>query len=301
MAKIPEKPKKEPMSVRFLFIVSGVVWGLVLGPDIGLGVAKFLGALDWSGIAGTRKWPEWADWLIIGSGIITGLTTFFAALIIGRNAGDRFEYSHDQRLSSGAAIPWAVIAVGVTIGAISVQTIDTRKQAVVDQLQKEKDALAYLEVFAGNIQRFGSVSIDWPGNGEDGTIFLSIRGKHRGNYRLTWEIRDVSNPNMPLMEGGAGAILNPGKQSTNVLLSPRLLGEAWLKKIGGSVSSPRVEGNFTVTVRLTPELTSADWKHLPRHEPDNMADGSSILIDRVSIDFPVYFQRRSNQVIWLQQ
>ena len=301
MAKIPEKPKKEPMSVRFLFIIGGVVWGLVLGPDIGLGVAKFVGALDWPTIAGTREWPEWADWVIIASGVLTGLTTFFTALIIGRNVGDRFEYSHDLRLNSGGAIPWAVISVGVAIGAITVQTIDVRKQAVVDQLQKEKDALAYLEVFAGKIQRFGTVTIDWPGNSEEGSVFVLMRGQHQGNYQLLWDVRDASNNAKSLIEGSSEVLLHPGKQNTSLPLSPRLLGEAWLNKIGRQVNASRIDGNFTVTVQLIPEITGAEWKLLPRHEPDKLDDGSSILVDRVTTSFPVYFEHRGNQIVWLQQ
>ena len=57
MARTPAKARKEPLSVRFLLIVGGVIWGLVLGPEIGLAVAKFFGELNWRFIAGTREWP----------------------------------------------------------------------------------------------------------------------------------------------------------------------------------------------------------------------------------------------------
>ena len=152
MGTSPEKPKKEPMSVRFLFIMAGVIWGLVLGPDIGLAVAKFMGGLNWPFIAGTREWPEWVDWVIIASGVITGLAIFFTALIIGRNIGDRLEYSHDVRLSSGGAIPWAIIAVGVAMGGITVLTIEGRQQAVVVYVQDQKSALVRLEAFANQVR-----------------------------------------------------------------------------------------------------------------------------------------------------
>ena len=297
MAKIPQKPKKEPLSVRFLFIIGGVVWGLVLGPDIGLAVAKFMGGLNWPLIAGTREWPEWADWVVAISGIVTGFAVFFTALTIGRNTGDRFEYSHDMRLGSGSAIPWAVIAVGVAVGGITVQTVDVRKKAVIDYVQEEKNALVRLEAFASRIQRFGSVRVEWPGNGEASEVAISFRGKHYGNYLLAWEIRAASNNTKPVMTGEVGVILSPGERRTDMFLSPLALINGW-RKLNGNASNAKVSEDFTFTIRLIPEITRAEWKSLPRHEPGNLADGQSILIDEMSDSFPVYFKLRGSQIIW---
>lgn len=297
MAKIPEKPKKEPMSQRVLFIMAGVIWGLVLGPDIGLGVAKFVGGLNWPFITGTREWPAWADWVIFTSGITTGFGVFFGSLIIGRNVGDRFEYSHDQRLSSGAAIPWAVIAVGVALGSISILTIEDRQQAVIRYVYDQKAALGRLEVFAKQVQRFRSVRVEWPGNGEAGQVTMSIRGKHQGNYLLVWEIRDTSNNEEPVMEGEIGAILRSGEQNTSLPLSPPTLVNAWQRR-GGNGGKTKVDEDFTFRIRLIPEPTRAEWKNLPRHEPGNLADGKSILIDEATDSFPVNFEIVGNQIIW---
>ena len=300
MAKVPEKPKKEPMSVRFLLIMGGVIWGLVLGPDIGLAVAEFIGGLNWRFIAGTREWPEWADWVIVGSGAITGLTVFFAALITGRNFGDRLEYSHDLRLRSGAAIPWAVIAVGVAVGSVTVLTIEERQQAVIDYVQEQKDALVRLEAFAEQVQRFRSVRVEWPGNGEEGRVSISFRGKHKGTYLLAWEVRDSSNNKKPVMEGDIGAILSPGEQSTDLPLSPLALIKAWRQR-AGNVTEAKVAEDFTFRIRLIPEPTRAEWARLPRHEPGNLADGESILIDEARDSFPVNFELRGRQIVWSAQ
>jgi hypothetical protein len=285
------------MSVRFLFIMAGVIWGLVMGPDIGLAVAKAMGGLNWPFIAGTREWPEWADWVIIGSGVITGLTVFFTALIIGRNVGDRLEYSPDVRLSSGGAIPWAVIAVGVAVGGITVLTIEDRQQAVVVYVQDQKSALLHLEAFAKQTQRFRAVRVEWPGNGEEGLISLSFRGKHQGDYLLSWEVWDSSNSKEPVMEGNIGAHLSSGDQNTNLPLSPRALADAWRQR-AGNVNKAKVDEDFTFRIRLIPELTRAEWENLPRHEPGNLADGKSILIDEAKDSFPVNFEIHGGQIIW---
>lgn len=285
------------MSVRFLFIMAGVIWGLVLGPDIGLAVAKFIGGLNWSFIAGTREWPVWADWVIIASGVITGLTIFFAALITGRNVGDRFEYSHDSRLSSGGAIPWAVIAVGVAMGVITVLTIEDRQQAVVVYVQNQKGALVRLEEFAKQTQRFRAVRVEWPGSGEEGRVSLSFRGKHKGDYLLSWTVWDSSNRKEPVMEGDIVAHLSPGDQNTSLPLSPPALANAWRRR-AGNVNKAIVDENFTFRIRLIPELTRAEWKNLPRHEPDNLADGKSILIDEATDSFPVNFEIVGGKIVW---
>ncbi|MCK5621055.1 MAG: hypothetical protein KAJ11_02100 [Alphaproteobacteria bacterium] len=300
MGTSPEKPKKEPMSVRFLFIMAGVIWGLVLGPDIGLAVAKFMGGLNWPFIAGTREWPEWADWVIIASGVVTGLAIFFTALIIGRNVGDRLEYSHDVRLSSGGAIPWAIIAVGVAMGGITVLTIEDRQQAVVVYVQDQKSALVRLEAFANQVQRFRAVRVEWPGNGEEGRVSLSFRGKHQGRYMLNWEVWDSSNREEPVMEGSIGASLRPGDQNTSLPLSPLALVNAWQLR-GGNGAKVKVDEDFTFHIRLIPEPTRAEWERLPRHEPGNLADGKSILIDEAKDSFPVYFELRGSQIIWSPQ
>lgn len=297
MARVPQKPKKESLSVRFLFIIGGVVWGLALGPDIGLTVAKFVGGLNWPLIAGTREWPEWADWVVAISGIVTGLASFFAAFTIGRNVGDRFEYSHDVRLSSGGAIPWAVIAIGVAVGSVTVQTVDVRKQAVVDYVQEEKNALIRLDEFAGRIQRFKSVRVEWPGNGKASEVAISFRGKHYGAYLMAWEIRGASNNTKPVMTGEIGLVLSPGERNTDLALAPRALIDGW-RKLNGYASDAKVSEDFTFTIRLIPEPTSAEWKNLPRREPGNLADGQSILIDEMSDSFPVSFELRNGRSIW---
>ena len=208
------------MSVRFLFVMGGLIWGLVLGPDIGLAVAKFMGGLNWSFIAGTREWPEWADWIIVASGVTTGLGVFFAALVAGRNVGDRFEYSPDTRLRSGAAIPWAVIAVGVGVGVMTVSTVEVRRQAVVDYVQEQKNALERLEEFAKQVHRLRSVRVEWPGNGEEGRVAISFRGKHRGTYLLVWEIWDSSGGQEPVMDDDIGASLSPGEKKPTCRCRP---------------------------------------------------------------------------------
>jgi hypothetical protein len=300
MARVSEKPKKEPMSARSLFVIAGVIWGLVLGPDIGLIVAKFMGGLNWRVVTGTREWPEWADWVIVASGVVTGFAVFFTAFITGRNIGDRYEYSHDRRLSSGTAIPWAVIAVGVTVGGMAALTINTREQAVVEYVQNQKNALDQLEAFAKKIQRFKSVRVEWPGNGEEGQVSLSFRGKHQGNYMLIWKIWDASNNTEPVMEGEIGAVLSPGEPNTSLQLSPQAIANAWRQR-AGNVNNADVSGDFTFRARLIPEPTRAEWALLPRQEPDNLADGNSILIDEAADTFPVNFKIRSGQIIWPSQ
>lgn len=298
MAKLPEKPKKEHLSLRVLFIMGGVIWGLVLGPDIGLAVAKFVGGLNWPFIAGTNEWPDWADWVIFSSGAITGLAVFFTALIIGRNIGDRLEYAHDFKLISGAAMPWAIIGVGIAVGAITVLTIEDRQQAVIEYVQEQKDAQGRLLELAGRTHRFRSVRVDWPGNGEDGEISLSFRGQRSGSYLLVWEIWDASSARKPVMEGSIGALLSPGDKNTELPLSPLALVSAWQQRQGSKGLNARVSENFTLEAQLIPEPSRAEWKELPSHESGNLADGNSILIDRASTTFKVEFEVRGGQINW---
>lgn len=298
MAKLPEKPKKEHLSQRVLFIMGGVIWGLVLGPDIGLAVAKFVGGLNWPFIAGTNEWPEWADWVIFSSGAVTGLAVFFAALIIGRNVGDRLEYAHDFKLRSGIAIPWAIIGVGIAVGAITVLTIEDRQQAVIEYVQEQKDAQGRLLEMAGRTHRFRSVNVDWPGGGAEGEISLSFRGQRRGNYLLLWEIWDASSAKDPLMAGRIGALLSRGDKNTELPLSPLALVNAWQQRLGSKGLNARVSENFTLEARLIPEPSSAEWKLLPGHEAGNLAEGKSVLIDTASATFRVEFETRGGQILW---
>ncbi len=286
------------VSVRVLCLIAGVVWGMVLGPETGLAVAGFLSGLNWAFITGTGTWPDWVDWLILGSGLGTGLAAFLTCFVIGRNVGDRLEFVPANLPQRGPAIPWAVVAAGLAVGGITATTIEEREQAVVDYVQLQKQALVRLESFAGEVQRFARVEVNWPGDGEIGVVSVGFRGEHTGEYRLGWEIWRARDKHKPFISGEYPVMIRAGDYNTDLPLPPEAIGKAYLHSRGDVRDGEAVVEDFTYRLRLVPKLTRAERAMLPVNEPDNIADGKSKLIDRIARDFEVRFRIRSGRVVW---
>lgn len=299
MAKVPGKPKNEPISPRILYIAAGVVWGLVLAPEAGLVVMKFLAGLDWPAVAGTDYWPLWADWIVVASGAAAGLATFLAALIFGRNFGDRMEFSPLGRLHFRRATPWALLVLGVAVGAMTVRSIDDQRHF----FEAQKRAGLRLAEFSREVHRFEDISVEWLDNGEQGRVFLSFQGERKGKYRLAWEVRDVADDGKAtlLMRGETGAALGPGEQNAELPLKTPELVSALRRGIGDDDADITVSRELTVRARLIPELTRKEIARLPQQEPGNLAGGNSILIDETFGRFRVNFTLRDDEVVWFRE
>jgi hypothetical protein len=282
------------MKVQTLYIVAGLVWGLVLGPDAGLYAARVMGGVAW-----LYQYDDgaWADWVIVPFGVVIGFTVLFSCYQLGAAAGRRYDDTTAMRLRHAKSVPWALLIVGIAVGTVTALTIDNRQRVVVQYVQARKDAAARLLVFAETLHRVAAYSVEWPGGGEAGRIDLSFRGKRRGEYRLEWKILSQEGKE-PLLGGSYTVGLSEKYKSTNIPISASELANAYVlrnKRRGAAVA---VDERFRLVLELRPILSSRVWDALPEDEAARLDDGESILLARVSKAFHVQFEARGGGIIW---
>lgn len=282
------------MKVQTLYAVAGVIWGLVLGPDAGLYAARIMGSVD-----ALYQYADgaWADWIIIPFGTTIGLAVLFACYQLGAAAGHRYDDATERQLRHSKSVPWALLVLGIGIGAVTALTIDDRQRAVARYVQAQKDAAARLLEFAETVHRIPLYSIDWPGGGEAGRIDLSFRGKREGNYRFDWKIY-AQDGKEPLLANSYIVGLGKTHERTNVPLSAAELANAYLVALNRVEPVMVVDERFRLVLELRPILGGKDWDALPEQEAERLDSGDSILLDRVTTTFPVKFEYRGGRVAW---
>jgi hypothetical protein len=282
------------MKVQPLYTIAGLVWGLVLGPDAGLYAARMMGSVAW---LYQHDNSAWADWVIIPFGAVIGFTVLFSCYQLGAAAGRRYDEVSGRRLRHAKSVPWALLVVGIAVGAMTALTIDDRQRAVVRYVQAQKDAAARLLVFAETLHRIAAYSIEWPGGGEPARIDLSFRGKHQRDYRFEWQIlsRDGKKP---LLGGSYTLGLNEKYKTTNIPVSASELANAYVVQEIRPGSNIAVDERFRLVLELRPILTGREWDALPEDEAARLDDGESILLERAATSFQVRFDVRGGRIIW---
>jgi len=282
------------MKVQTLYAIAGLIWGLVLGPDAGLYAAGVMGSVSW---LYQYEGGAWADWVIVPFGAAIGFTVIFSCYQLGAAVGRRYDDMADRRLRHAKSLPWALLVVGIGVGAVTALTIDDRQRAVAQYVQAQKDAAARLLVFAETLHRIPSYGIDWPGGGEPGRIDLSFRGKRRGDYRLEWKILSQDG-HEPLLGSSYTVGLSEKYKSTNIPVSAAELANAYIVGRNRPGADMVVDERFRLVLELRPILSGKDWEALPEHEAARLDDGDSILLERVTAAFRVQFQSRGGRIIW---
>ncbi|MDH3228691.1 MAG: hypothetical protein OEN55_02750 [Alphaproteobacteria bacterium] len=282
------------MRVQTLYAVAGLIWGLVLGPDAGLYAARMMGDVGW-----LYQYEEgaWADWVIVPFGAAIGLTVLFSCYQLGAAAGRRYDDATDTTLKHAKSVPWAMLVVGICVGAVTVLTIDDRQHAVVRYVQSQKDAAARLLVFAETLHRIPTYGIEWPGGGEAGRIDLAFRGKRKGDYQLEWKILSQDGTE-PLLGSSYTVGLSEKHSSTNIPVSASELANAYIVQSKRRGADIVVDERFRLVLELRPLLNGKDWEVLPEDEPARLDDGDSILLDRATTAFRVQFESRSGRIEW---
>jgi hypothetical protein len=282
------------MKTQTLYSVAGLIWGLVLGPDAGLYAARVMGSVAW-----LYQYEDgaWADWVIIPFGTLIGLTVLFSCYQLGAAVGRRQDDMDERRPRPAKSVPWAVIVVGVAVGAATAVTIDERQRAVAQYVRGQKDAAAHLLVFAETLHRVTTYSMEWPGGGEAGRIDLSFKGKRQGNYRFAWKIFSQDGTT-PLLGDSYTVGLDRKRERTNIPVGATDLINAYVVHMRKPAASLEVDERFRLVLELRPILTDSERDALPEDEPARLDDGESILVRQVETAFLVQFEARGGRIVW---
>lgn len=269
------------MRLRILYGLTGLAWGLVLGPLVGLWVGAVAAGVSWLFLFGDDPWPESVGWVIpvIASAAAVGLAVACTAAghayggareRTGASAGARFKAYGLISLAGFAGI--AVVGTG----------LDSQRQQ--DRARE-----------TGRTQKSGFVALvaarhlisDIRVN--DGEATIDFFGSRGGNYRLRWSIREQAY-RKTLADGVVSVELAPGGGTLEVAFGLADLKRHYAEKVlSHRRASVLVEEDFVFEATLDPVLSETEFSNIPQAETQNLAIGQSRLSDTRSTKFPVRF------------
>lgn len=282
------------MKVQTLYAFAGLVWGLVLGPYIGLAAARTMGNVAWLYEFQNGAWVNWA---VIPFGAIVGLTVLFFCYQLGAAAGRRYDDTDGRQLRHAKAVPWALILVGITVGTITVRSIGGEQRVLIEYVQMKKDTTTRLLVLERNLHRITGLNIEWPAPGLTGNIHLLFRGKRKGDYRLDWWVRSRI-AEKPFLYGSHTLRLEPKPWNTDFPINPWDIAAEYLRRQQDPQADIAVDERFTLVMQLRPNLSPEEWATLPDDEALRLDQGNSILRQQVTKEFRLRFALRDGHMVW---
>jgi hypothetical protein len=94
------------VKLRNLYIIVGLLWGLVIGAMAGIqGAGAAAGGL-WLFFYGDTRWPETAGWVILATGGLAGLIGFVAVMIMALRHASRLDLQPTAQQRAGRRRGW---------------------------------------------------------------------------------------------------------------------------------------------------------------------------------------------------
>jgi len=282
------------MKVQTLYIFAGLVCGLVLGPHIGLAAARTMGDVSW---LYEFQNGAWVSWVVIPFGAIIGLMVLFFCYQFGAAAGRRYDGATGRRLKHVKAVPWALIIVGIAVGATTVGTVGDGQLALVGYVQEKKNATARLLALEGNLHRITGLDLDLADSSVSGRIDLIFRGRREGDYRIEWRVHSKIAKD-PILGGSQFIRLGREPGNADIPISRWDIAAGYLKWTENPEADLSVNEKFTLVVQLRPILSPEESAAIPEDEARRLTQDDSILLSRVGKEFRLRFAIRDGHIAW---
>lgn len=282
------------MNARWLPILTGVVWGLVLGAAAAVLAVGAAAGFAWIYLFGDAPWPESVGWALPALGLGVFLAVLLGCVVLGLRAGRQAAAAAPEkgaRLQTGArrllaiGLLLALVLAGATVARIAGQ--DSARDIAADRA-------AGFDALQSGRQRLAGVSLSRapPGARRPMSYDLEIHtlGARGGAYDLTWALRSTGFEEA-LAEGGAELEIEPGDNRASLVIDAWDIIERYHElALGGRDVDVEVAEYFRLEVTLTPVLSETERGQLPAHVAHNLARGQSALTDRASTDLDMRFR-----------
>ena len=279
--------RRGTLRTRTIWTLAGGAWGLLVGLVTALQTAGFLAGVGWLFIFGDDRWPEAANWVLLGLTSIAGLVPVVLLAWLGRRLGIAFESESRQRLRTRRR-GWFVFALavgGLAIGAgMAAAGALTERARRADREAADRQFTQLVET----THRITSVDL---ANGTPPVVDVGVKvdGKRAGEYLLDWRLREAVYDST-LATGSRTLTLEAGKAEVVVGIDTagvRSVYQRFLLDGGGGV---RVHEDFELQFTLRPLLTVVEASRLPDERVRNLELGESRLISARAAPFPVRFE-----------
>ncbi len=278
------------MSKRGLYLAVGFLWATLLGAGAGVAAAVIAAGVAWLYLFGDSTWPEWTNWAIPGVGIVVGLATFGASMLVTRIVANRYDTRRREQAADGGggAVAWILLVVGLAIAGGFAWQQYGRHQEIENARDGAAAAARYFPMLLSETHRIADIAVAWPGGGRDGSAVVTLDGLREGDYRFDWQVRDTLYEK-PLLEGARTLQLAAGVNRMEIALPAREIVAGYRSLLSRQDANIMVDEPFVFEAELAPIPTERETARMPPHEVHNLARGWSPLIDRSSKEFAVRF------------
>ncbi len=278
------------MNTRALPVLTGLVWGVLLGALAAVFSVAAGAGFSWLYLFGDAPWPEAVDWLLPALGLGVFAIVLLACLALGLRAARQAAAAAPAEAARRHAVAGRLLALGTLLALLLAGAAGTRIAGQDAARETAAAQTAAFEALQTKRQRLTAVSVTRAPRPMGYDLELRTRGARGGAHRLTWALRS-SGYQEALAEGTAELALEPGDSRTSLALDAWAIIERYHDlALGGRDVDVEVAEYFRLRVALTPVLSEAERKRLPPHEVQNLALGQSALTDRAAADLKMQFR-----------
>jgi hypothetical protein len=275
------------INLRRIYLVASLLWALILGPAVALGVFALGAGVAWLYLFGDDPWPHAVEWVLPLIALCAGSTTALAVLWFG--------YSQGRRLTaSGAVVGFAewrnaimLVIAPVVLLAFVALLVWARTSAYQEAMTIATARESQFVDLAARNQRIDSLSVVYDGE-EEFIAAVSISGSREGLYRLAWRV-SPSSFDIAIMADSRELELQQEQSQTEISFSIAELRTQYQAQILNGGTGVLVDELFEFDAVLEPILSTEEISDLPPGEQRRLGSEGSPLTSSASSNFPVYF------------
>ena len=278
------------MNSRGLHVLTGVVWGLLLGALAAVFAVAAGAGFSWLYLFGDVPWPESVGWLLPAFGLGVFAIVLLACVILGLRAGRQAAAAAPEETARRHAGARRLLALGTLLALLLAGAAAARIAGQEDARETTARQAAGFAALQSGRQRLTAVSVSRAPRPMSYDLEVRTGGARGGAYRLAWALGS-SGYREALAEGAAEVALEPGDNRANLPIDAwAIIARYHELALGGRDVEVEVAEHFRLEVTLTPVLDEAARARLPPHEAQNLVLGQSALIDRAAADFEMQFR-----------
>lgn len=278
------------MQSPLLYVLTGLVWGLLLGALAALFVVAVAAGVSWLYLFGDEPWPEAVDWALPALGFGVFAAVLLGCVVLGLRAGRQTAAAAPEEAARRHAGARRLLAVGGLLALVLAGAAAARIAGQDAARETGARQAARFDALQSERQRLTAVSLSRATRPMAYDLAVSTRGARGGAYRLSWVLRS-SGYAEALAEGDGEIVLEPGDNRASLPVDAWAIIERYHDlALGGRDVDVEVAEHFRMEVTLTPVLGEAERRQLPAHEVRNLSLGQSALMDRATADLEMQFR-----------
>ncbi len=278
------------MKTHWLQVLTGVVWGLLLGALAAVFAVAAAAGFSWVYLFGDAPWPESVDWLLPAFGLGVFAIVLLVCTILGLRAGRLTAAAAPKEAARRQAGARRLLTVGTLLVLLLAGAGWARIAGHDAARETAAERTAGFEALLSQRQRLTATSAARAPRPMSYDLDIRTHGPGGGPYRLAWALRWRGSQEA-LAEGTADLTLEPGDNRASLALDARaIIARYHQLALDGRAVKVEVAEHFRLEVTLTPLLDDAARARLPPHEAQNLALGYSALTDRAITDLKTQFR-----------